>query len=62
MLTTIMAIAGGLIGCVFVVLVEKEMEFKNENELYKAKRCEKYRDLSGLLSVGLLFMAFMSSI
>ena len=62
MLTSIMAVAGGLIGCVFVVLVEKEMEFKKNKETLKAKKIEPYRDLTGILSVGLLFIGFMASV
>lgn len=62
MLTSIMAVAGGLIGCVFVVLVEKEMEFKSKKELAKAKKVEPYRDFTGMLSVGLLFIGFLASL
>lgn len=49
------AIVGGILGCVFVVIVEKEFDLKRKGVYYNKRKYEVLKTVFGILSVGILF-------
>ena len=49
------AIVGGILGCVFVVIVEKEFDLKRKGVYYNQRKYEVLKAIFGILSVGILF-------
>jgi len=52
-------VLGAIIGCVYVVVLEKEFDYKRKGVYYNRNKFAVLEAISGILSVGILMIAAM---